>query len=305
MPDSGPLVASCVDDSPDSDLSAPSVPWWSVTKTCLAACALVLVARGRLTLDDRLPDRAYTLRQLLQHTSGLGSYTERREYREASGRNDTPWTDSELLARVRVDPFLFAPGQGWSYSNTGYFLVRRLIEQTVDADIDTALRTLVFAPLGIEHTRIARRPSDLDVCAWGNAHGYHPGWVFHGLLIGPPADAAHFMHRLLQGDLLPPALQAAMRAPRALGVSLGGGRPWRTAGYGLGLMIDVASSLGLCIGHTGQGPDSVSAAYHFPDLDPTRTVSAFAPVTDQAIAECAVLEIAATTGGRGDLGSEA
>jgi CubicO group peptidase (beta-lactamase class C family) len=195
-----------------------------------------------------------------------------------------------LLGHVRLDPFLFAPGHGWSYSNTGYFLVRRLIEQTVDVDIDTALRTLVFAPLGIKQTRIAREPADLDTCAWGNAQRYHPSWVFHGLLIGPAADAAQFMHRLLRGDLLPPSLQADMRAARALDGPPGAGRPWRTANYGLGLMIDVASPLGLCIGHSGQGPHSVSAVYHFPDLDPPRTVSAFAPVSDQAVAECAVLE---------------
>ena len=70
-------------------------------------------------------------------------------------------------------------------------------------------------------------------------------------------------------------------------------RPWRTAGYGLGLMMDIASPLGLCIGHSGQGPDSVAAAYHFPDLDPPITVAAFAPTDDQGIAERAVLEEAA------------
>src|ERR1043166_5446935 len=82
MPVDVPLIAYCVGDgAPQADLSAPPVLWWSVTKTCLAACALVLVDRGRLFLDARLPDRAYTLRQLLQHTSGLGSYTERPDYR--------------------------------------------------------------------------------------------------------------------------------------------------------------------------------------------------------------------------------
>jgi D-alanyl-D-alanine carboxypeptidase len=296
MPATALLAASCFDGgSFASDLTAPPVPWWSVTKTCLAACALVLVERGRLTLDDPLPDRAYTLRHLLQHTSGLGNYTDRSEYREASCRNAAPWTDTEVLAQVRLDPFLFAPGQGWSYSNTGYFLVRRLIEEAAGTDIGTALRTFVFSPLGIERTRIACEPADLDACAWGNTNGYHPGWVFHGLLVGPPADAAQFMHRLLSGELLSPALQAAMRAARALDVQLQAGRPWRTANYGLGVMIDVASPLGLCIGHTGAGPDSVSAAYHFPELDPPRTVSAFAPVPDQAVAECAVVDIAGRT----------
>src|SRR5262245_14347835 len=50
------LTAVCRDDACDGDVAAPPVPWWSVTKTCLAACALVLVARGRLILDDPLPD---------------------------------------------------------------------------------------------------------------------------------------------------------------------------------------------------------------------------------------------------------
>lgn len=273
-------------------MAAPPVPWWSITKSCLAACALVLVARGRLALDDRLPHRTYTLRQLLQHTSGLGSYTARPEYLAATERAGEPWSDSDLMSRLRLDPFLFDPGCGWSYSNTGYFLVRRLIEQTADAEIDIALSTLVLSPLGIEGTGIARSRGDLDSCVWGNARNYHPGWVFHGLLVGPPAEAALFMHRLLRGDLLPPHLRAAMLDRRGLDVPLEG-RPWRTAGYGLGLMMDVASPLGPSIGHSGQGPDSISAAYHFPDLDPPRTVAAFAPGVDQGVVERAVIETAA------------
>jgi CubicO group peptidase (beta-lactamase class C family) len=286
-----PLVVVCTGDGDLSgDVASPPVPWWSVGKACLAAGALVLVARGRLALDDRLAGRAYTLRQVLQHTGGLGSYTAREDYLAAVERNDEPWSDAELLARVRVDPFLFAPGQGWSYSNTGYFLIRRLIEQTMDADIDAALRQLVFAPLGIAHTRIALDPGDLDACAWGNARGYHPRWVYQGLLVGPPAEAVLFMHRLLRGDLLRPALLAAMRDARALDGALTPDRPWRTAGYGLGLMIDTASPLGLALGHTGQGPGSVAAVYHFPDLDPPRTAAAFAAGEDQGIAERAALQ---------------
>jgi len=293
MPSPQPLIVSCTGEGIlDGAVDAPPVPWWSIGKTCLAACALVLVARGHLALHDPLPDRAYTLRQLLQHTSGLGSYTARPEYLAAIERRDVPWTDAELLARVRLDPFLFVPGQGWAYSNTGYFLVRRLIEQTTKADIDTALRTLVFMPLGIQHTRIARQPGDLDSCAWGNAQGYHPGWVYQGLLVGPPVEAALFMHRLLCGNLLPPQLQRAMRERRALDVPLEG-RPWRTAGYGLGLMMNTAWPRGACIGHSGQGHDSVAATYHFSELDPPRTVAAFAPVVDPAAAERAAVEAAA------------
>jgi hypothetical protein len=55
-------------------------------------------------------------------------------------------------------------------------------------------------------------------------------------------------------------------------------------------MMDVASPHGLCIGHSGQGPDSVAAAYHFPELRPPLTVAAFAPGDAQGVAERAVLE---------------
>ena len=285
MPDlPAPIVVVCDHNGRlTGDVDASPVPWWSVGKTCIAACALVLVARGRLALDASLPHRTYTLRHLLQHTSGLGSYTYREEYNAAIERNDPPWSDDELLARVRLDPFLFEPGHGWSYSNTGFFLLRRLIEQTVEQDIDAALRALVLLPLGIEHTRIARSPADLAACAWGNARAYHPLWVYQGLLVGPASDAGLFMHRLLRGDLLPPDLQAVMRDGRILDVSLKA--PWRSASYGLGLMIGTAEKVGKSMGHSGQGPGSVAAVQHFCDLAPPCTVAAFAAADDTSVVE--------------------
>jgi hypothetical protein len=54
-------------------------------------------------------------------------------------------------------------------------------------------------------------------------------------------------------------------------------------------MMDIASPHGLCIGHSGQGPDSVSAAYHFPDLGPAVTVAAFSTTDDQGIVERAAI----------------
>ena len=71
-----PLIACCVGDRLVSEHDTSIVPWWSITKTCLAACALVLVAGGRLELDRPLPGHRFTLRQLLQHTSGLACYTD-------------------------------------------------------------------------------------------------------------------------------------------------------------------------------------------------------------------------------------
>jgi CubicO group peptidase (beta-lactamase class C family) len=283
-----PFIASCIADEVSGDRSV-LVPWWSITKTCLAACALVLVAGGRLDLDRPMPGRRFALRQLLQHTSGLNCYTEHPDYDPALDRHEDPWTDEFLLAQSETMPPLFPPGQGWTYSNTGYFLVRRLIEQTTGNDIERALKTLVLGPLGISDVFIARTRADLRQSTWGDEDDFHPGWVAHGLLMGHPADAALFMHRLFTGTLLPPPLRAAMRERHPVNVNLPD-RPWRTAGYGLGVMMDIASPHGLCIGHSGQGPDSVAAAYHFPDLDPPLTVAAFAPTDDQGIVERAVLD---------------
>jgi CubicO group peptidase (beta-lactamase class C family) len=249
----------------------------------------VLVAGGRLELDRPLAGRKFTLRQLLQHTSGLGCYTESEAYEAAVGRRADAWTDDELLRQFGTQAPLTEPGQGWSYSNFGYFLVRRLIEQTTGMDIERALKALVLAPLGIERTSIARRRADMKHSVFGNEDDFHPGWVAHGLLMGPPSDVAAFMHRLLTGALLPPPLRAAMGERRVV-EPVPAGRPWQSAGYGLGLMINVVPQFGLCVGHTGQGPASVSAAYHFPDLVPPVTVVAFAPTDEQGVAERAVID---------------
>jgi len=64
---------------------------------------------------------------------------------------------------------------------------------------------------------VAREPADLDATAWGNTPRYHPGWVYHGLLVGPPGVAALFLHRLLAGHFLPHDLLTAMHQAHAVG----------------------------------------------------------------------------------------
>ena len=274
----------------DHDPLSPAVPWWSLTKTALAAAALGLVGDDRLSLDAPLSGRPFTLRQLLQHTAGLQDYGGLAAYHEAEARGDPPWSDGLLWRRVGADRLLFDPGQGWAYSNVGYLLVRRLIEETAGEDIGAALHRMVCDPLGVPGVRLAREPRDLSTTAWGNAAGYHPAWVYHGLLVGTPAEAARFLDGLLTGRLLRPALLQAMLESRSVG-SAQEGRPWRAPAYGLGLMTDVVPSHGRSVGHSGAGPGSVAAAYHFPDLDPPRTIAAFAPGGDVGIVERAALEL--------------
>ena len=273
----------------DFDRRSLPVPWWSLTKTAIAAAALALVGDGRLTLDEPLDARPYTLRQLLQHTAGVPEYGALAAYHEAVSRRDAPWSVEELLRRVVADRLLFAPGRGWTYSNVGYLFVRGLIENEMGKRFDIALRRLVFEPLGVPEVTLAREPADLDGTAWGNQSRYHPGWVYHGLAVGTPAEAALFVDRLIAGQLLPAELLRAMLEVHPVGGPIAG-RPWQSPGYGLGIMVDAASPRGRCMGHTGGGPGSVAASFHFADLRPTRTVAAFAPVEDPGVVERAVLE---------------
>jgi len=273
----------------DHDRRPLPVPWWSLTKTAIAGAALALVGEARLALDSPLGSRPYTLRQLLQHTAGVPEYGELDAYHKAVSRRESPWSVDELLRRVDAERLLFTPGAGWAYSNVGYLFVRRLIEDETGERFDTALRRLVFEPLGVPEVTLAREPADLDGTAWGNQSRYHPGWVYHGLAVGTPAEAALFVDRLLAGQLLPAELLRAMLDVRPVGGPIAG-RPWQSPGYGLGIMVDAASPRGRCLGHTGGGPGSVAASFHFPDLRPTRTVAAFAPVGDPGVVERAVLE---------------
>ena len=232
--------------------------------------------------------KPFTLRQLLQHRAGLPDYGSLRAYHEDVAGGERPWPVKDMLQRVRADTLLFKPGEGWAYSNVGYLLVRELVEQAADAPLPQALERLVFAPLGIRDVTVAQEPGDLDATAWGNERGYHPGWVYHRLLIGSAEGAVLFLHRLLAGQLLPDGLLQMMCMPHPLGGPVPG-RPWITAGYGMGLMIGLGKPAGRYIGHTGGGPGSTAAVFqHAPedgDLQARCTCAAFAPLDDPAVVE--------------------
>jgi D-alanyl-D-alanine carboxypeptidase len=271
------------------DLGARPVPWWSFTKTVLAAAALVLVRDGRLTLDTLIDDRPYTLRQLLRHTAGVPNYSDLETYQLAVAHNDEPWSTNEMLGYVQADKLLFEPGKGWRYSNTGYLLVRHIVEAAMSTDLQAALQHLVFSPLGIHDVAIARGRADLEATEWSNPIQYHPGWVYHGLLIGPPTSAALWLDRLIEGELLPADLVTEMCDRFPLGQEIPG-RPWVNFGYGLGMMVALDGPAGQSVGHTGTGPMSVAAVYRFANYH--RTVAAFAPIGEQAPIEWAVHTLA-------------
>lgn len=130
----------------------------SVAKQFTAAAVLRLAEEGRLSLDDpvsrHLPGfplrgHAVTLRQLLMHTSGLRGYTSAPEFRKVEGAEPpTEW----MLGFLGRRGFAFSPGEAWSYSNTGYYLLGLVIERASGRPYADYLRAELARPLGLSST---------------------------------------------------------------------------------------------------------------------------------------------------------
>jgi D-alanyl-D-alanine carboxypeptidase len=249
------IITAEATENPESQ---PLVPWWSFSKTVLAAAALVLVDRGKLDLDAPVAGAPYTLRHLLQHRSGLPDYGPNPDYHRAVAAGESPWTIDELLRRMDASTLLFAPGTRFSYSNIGYLFVRQSIEHTANVDLNDALKALVFDPLGIDGVFVASAPEEFGAIVWGNAQRYHPGWVYHGCVVGSLSWAATCLHRLIHGDLLGPATKNAMLTPRSYD---GDANALEDFGYGLGLMIEPARPGERLAGHAGSGPGSTLTVF--------------------------------------------
>lgn len=249
-------------------------PYWSFTKTVIAICALKLHERGKVELDARLDGEHYTLRQLLNHTAGLPDYSALATYHKAVAADEEPWPRDILLSAALAQGALFSPGEGWSYSNVGYMLARECIEAASGQGLAELVQEIVCRPLGLKSVELAETREQFQRAHWRSAQSYHPGWVYHGCLVGTAADAARLLHGLLGGKLLDAQSLEEMLRRIPLGGALEG-RPWTDCGYGLGLMIGSMGASGRAIGHSGGGPFSTNAVYQFPDrLHPT-TVASF------------------------------
>ncbi len=267
------------------------VPWWSFSKTVLASAALVLVGKGALGLDEPLNGKPYTLRHLLQHRSGLPDYGWFSFYHEAVARGDEPWHVSRLLKETDAQQLRYVAGEGWEYSNIGYLFVRQIIEDLTQQRLDVALRGLVFDPLDIQSARAALEPRDLDDVMMGPAREYHPGWVYHGLLVGSLTDALLLLHRLMSGALLPREILLEMLSAHVLGGPIEG-RPWQVPGYGLGVMKGVTTAGQTVAGHTGGGPGTTVAIYRSLDVRQTvRSSAVFAAGEDASVTEAKAFEL--------------
>jgi CubicO group peptidase (beta-lactamase class C family) len=129
----------------------------SVGKQFTATGIMMLVEEGKIGLDDKVAKyfpgapaswNTFTVRNLLTHTSGLKDYTDKNmDYLRT-------YTEEDLLKMVQALPFDFAPGDKWSYSNSGYMLLGILIHKVTGKFYGDFLQERIFKPLGMTTTRI-------------------------------------------------------------------------------------------------------------------------------------------------------
>ncbi len=259
----------------------------SITKTFIATVLLQLEAEGRVSLDDTvdtwLPGvvrgnghdgRKITLRQLLNHTSGIFNYTDDTRLQsdvflpEGFFKNRyRTWTPNEIVKIGMGHKPEFAPGASWSYSNTNYTVAGMVIKKVTGNSYGDEVRRRVIEPLGLHGTYMpgtdatVPRPSSRAYSKLGeNTTGkiydvteLNPSVANSaGEIISNPGDLNRFYSALLRGKVVPAEQLAEMKTTVDAGAV--GGR------YGLGL-IENELSCGVTVwGHSGgiHGSNSVA-----------------------------------------------
>jgi D-alanyl-D-alanine carboxypeptidase len=238
----------------------------SSTKSFVAAVVLQLAGERKLGLEDSverwLPGLVpnggqITVRQLLNHTSGLADYAPEEDetfIRRVLANRGKFWQPRELVAIGTGRQPLFAPGARWSYSNTGWILLGLIVEAASGNPLATELRARIFAPLRLRATSFDTRSR----ITGRHAHGYsrfgarrrfditalNQSWAWAaGAVVSTVGDLARFYRALLDGRVVRPDQLAEMKTTVPT--------PSPVQRYGLGL-IRTRLPCGVFWGHGGE-----------------------------------------------------
>ncbi len=241
----------------------------SVSKAFSGAVALSLVSKGVLHLDDTigmwLPRvgplwSSVTLRQLLQHTSGIPDFSKNTKFQEALGDSLLQAPPPEaLVGFVSGEKTEFTPGTRFNYSNSDNILVGLMVEAATRGTYEHALQEEVFTPLGLTQTSLpsdARLPAP-SIRGYGLASEKPPedlteffaaGWTWaSGGIVSTPADANRFIRAYAGGV----GLDASARSAQLRfvdGSSEPPGPGTNSAGLGI---FRYRTRCGTVYGHTG------------------------------------------------------
>jgi D-alanyl-D-alanine carboxypeptidase len=265
-------------------------PIASVTKSFTAAGIMRLVEDGRLRLDDTVgevlpdytgPGRRATIHHLLNHTSGIPSYTRTASpYWDAVDRDRT---NAEMLALFAAEPLEFEPGSDFRYNNSGYYLLGRIIERVSGNSYGEFVAAALGRPAGLEHTALC-----YDVAAAADrANGYEsrirgpvPAATVSlraheaaGALCSTPRDLVRWVRALDQGRAVTATSYARMTAVSA---SSSLGRRGESFDFGYGLFTQELNGHPV-VGHTGGISGFTAVMTHFPQDQLTIAVLANGP----------------------------
>jgi D-alanyl-D-alanine carboxypeptidase len=201
----------------------------STVKTFTAVTILMLAEEGRLSLDDKIDKylpgdildklsnaRQSTIRQLLNHSSGIYNYIRSLKFQTASVNDLTRvWHPFDLLEYAYNKPANFECGQDVDYSNTNYVLLGMIIEKITGEPFYQAFKTRIFEPLHLESTQFAAEDPVPENIIRGYIDFYsklqlmestnYSGWDYYtadGGLISNVHDLSVFMRALFNGELI-------------------------------------------------------------------------------------------------------
>lgn len=135
----------------------------SITKTFTALATMMLVEAGKISLEEPISKyfsdlpaawRAVTIRQLVNHTSGIRSFTSYEKFPCPVGKDVRDYEKGDVLKEVACLPLDFEPGERWVYGDTNYYLLGMLIEKVSGKTYELFLRERIFAPLEMNDTRL-------------------------------------------------------------------------------------------------------------------------------------------------------
>jgi D-alanyl-D-alanine carboxypeptidase len=265
----------------------------SVTKTFVAVLVMQLADERKIDLDapartyiadPALPD-AVTVRELLNHTSGIPGNAQKGFLERVEGSPERALTPEEVLRFIRGVPPLFEPGTGWSYSNMNYIFLGLLIERVTGMPVARVLRARIVDPLGLRDTylagdeegppvirtpiRISDRmvPSDYPYTSIATS-----AWT-SGAMVSSAADLGTFFSALFDGRLVSSAALEQMTT-----VAPGSEADDPPSGYGLGITEwHPARYPGMHLyGHGGGIAGFLTLVFH----DPASGITYFAAGTD-------------------------
>lgn len=194
----------------------------SNTKSMTSALILLLEEEGALSIDDTLYHHidyvanvpyGITLKHLLEQRSGIANYTEDDDFLDQIlyTNKDHFWHPDTLLARFLAEP-LFEAGANWSYSNTNYLLLGKVIEAVENKPYNEVLRDRLFVPNNLNESFLSQY-DDYPLTktgAWWTSTDYWQDelvglmsstWAAGGV-VSTPEDFASWSHQLCRGDIL-------------------------------------------------------------------------------------------------------